>query len=92
MRVGENFIFCQVVGVLLLLPLLSVTYFHMLFSATRAMSKVMVRLRRYHCLNIKSRGRRRLLNPVTTTDHTIASYNMDYFQVKIIKNVIDKVF
>lgn len=84
MRVCENFISRQVVGVLLLL-LLSVTVFHMLFSATRAMSKVMVKLRRYHCLDIKSRGRRGLLNPVTSTDCTTASHDMRRYQVKIIK-------
>lgn len=90
MRVGENFICHQVVGVLLLLLLLSVTYFHMLFSATRAMSKVMVKLRRYHCLNIKSR-RRSVSNPVTTTA-SYYSIDMTWIILKLrsFQNVIDK--
>lgn len=54
MKVGEYFIPYQVVVVLFFLRLhLLVTVIHMFFNATRAMSKVMVKFRRYHSLERK---------------------------------------
>lgn len=61
MRVVEQFICHQVGGVLFFLLLcLSVTVVHMFFRATRAMSKVMVKLRRYHSLDVKRREKKRI--------------------------------
>lgn len=63
MTVGELLIYSrQVVEVLFFfLPLcLSVTVVHMFFKATRAMSKVMVKFRRYHSLNVKREEKKRV--------------------------------
>lgn len=65
-----------------LLLLRSLTLLHMLFRVTRAMSKVMVKLRRYHSLGNQRKGQRKEEEVCwtewlqTLTDYTAASHDV----------------